>query len=353
MLSSQMKDDTMAKPELLKLTLPPQFLGLLLLPAIVLVASEFLLSAFGDPNVDLGTVVLNDMATSAELTGRYRFLAVFFFYAACCVTAIALFAVDLSSHFTRRSMVLSFLGFLGLVAFSIIFSVIEPEWAGSFEAYELLGGAVFEDGLAVGNAPFCGDDRCEGAGAFAVMRVLLEQTNWMSALAVSAIILGMVNALAVGNEAALDTAEAVEIEGARLEAAQRRVKRYLYLAGLLLSVGMMMGLAWMKWPLDLLADEGQRARFGALIDSVALFRGSSYSVLILSFYMPVSLLLMWRIERFDAARQATGTQAVVASVAGFDIERIGTLDSFKAIVSIMAPVLASAVGSLFGPGLFV
>ena len=183
------------------------------------------------------------------------------------------------------------------------------------------------------------------------MKFLLDQTNWMSALAVSAVVLGMVWSLSTSGKPDLKSAEGIAAEGAWIEAAQKRMRRYLYLAGLLLSVGMMMGFAWMKWPTGLLADVQQKAQFESLVDAVALFRGSSYSVLILSFYMPVSLVLAQRIERYEAARVTGKTKDVAPKFEGFDIERIGTLDSFKAIVSILAPVLASAVGTFIDPGL--
>ena len=334
-----------------KLTLPPQYLALLILPVLVLVTSEGLLSAFGDPDVDLGELAFVAVPELAELAGRYRFLAIFFFYGACCVTVIALFAMDLAAHQSLRSIGLAGLGFVGLVGFSILFSILEPAWMGSFEAYALLGATLFEEGLRGGSAQICGVDLCDGKGAFYVMKFLLDQTNWMSALAVSAVVLGMVWSLSTSGKPDLKSAEGIAAEGAWIEAAQKRMRRYLYLAGLLLSVGMMMGFAWMKWPTGLLADVQQKAQFESLVDAVALFRGSSYSVLILSFYMPVSLVLAQRIERYEAARVTGKTKDVAPKFEGFDIERIGTLDSFKAIVSILAPVLASAVGTFIDPGL--
>lgn len=342
-----MTDDLSTK----KLRLNPVYLGLLALPMLVLLLSEAMLSAFADPGFDASGVALDSDGALRELAGRYRFLAAFLFYVSCCAAVWALFLLDLGMRYARRVWALAVGSFVLLVGFSIIFSVLEPAWMGSFEAHELLGAAIFEQGLKPATAPICAAGMCGDQGAFFVMDWLLHQTNWISALAVSAVIVGMILCLA-GSNGPLGTAAEIAEEGARLREAQKQIRRYLYLAGLLLSIGMIMGLAWMKWPAELIVDQGMRAEFLKLVDAISLYRGVSYSVLILSFYMPVSLLLMYQIERYDAARMRQGGGIKVAeAVQGFDLDQIGSLDSLKAIVSILAPVLASAIGKFVDAGL--
>ena len=64
--------------------------------------------------------------------------------------------------------------------------------------------------------------------------------------------------------------------------------------------------------------------------------------------MPVSLIQMARIDRLYAAAEDQDMPEIRDTVQGFDIERIGSLDAFKAILSILAPILAGAVGSFSG-----
>ena len=337
-----------------KLLIAPRYLLILLLPVLVHTASEVLLSTFGNTDVRHGPIQIIADPQMAELTGRYTFLAVFFFYSAVGITLVGIFAAELWSRHSPRSILQAMVGVVGLITVSLLFSKIEPEWMGSFEAYQLLGAEIFETALGGGLLPLCVSDAppCLGRGAFFAMTFLMDKTNLISSLAVTAIIMGMVLALAQSGKTDLSSPEGLLREGAELEAAQATTRRYLYCSGVLLSIGMMLGLAWMLWPADLLADGTQQTKYRDLVQAVSLYRGVSYSVLILSYYMPVSLILMVRIERFHAAAKASGMDPVAADIKGFDIDRIGSLDAFKAILSIVSPIIASAVGSFTGLNVF-
>ena len=318
-------------PDRPRLTIAPKHLALLFLPMLVVTASEAILSAFANTKLSLDGI---DLAQSdiPELVGRYRFLAVFFFYVSSCVTVLAIFCADIYARHSRTSLARIAVGFVLLIAFSALFSMLEPEWMGSFEAYELVGARLFTEGLQAGQMGYCLAGFCGEAGAFHALRLLNEITNLASALAVSAVVLGMIVALARPGPIVLDTRDGLLEEAATLMAAQKQVRRYLYLAGLLLSVGMMLGYAWMHWPSGLIADPGVAQGYNDLVEAISLYRGVSYSVLILSFYMPVSLIQMVRIERLHAAAAVQGMPDVSEAVQGFDIERIGSLDALKAIV---------------------
>ncbi|MFK7876867.1 MAG: hypothetical protein AB8B71_13975 [Paracoccaceae bacterium] len=325
-----------------KLSIAPKYLAVLLLPIFAVAIAEAVLATFADTSVTLGDLVLTQKPEIKELIGRYRFLAVIYFYCAVCITVLGIFAAELLSRHTFASILRSLAGLVGLVLFSMLFSMFEPDWMGSFEAYELLGASLFETGLATGDLALCGADRCNDQGAFFAMRVTMDVVNVLSGLAVSAVILGMVLALARPSQIDLTNRAGILAEGATLQNAQKAVQRYLYLSGLLLSVAMVLGYAWMSWPAGLI--ESGATGYDDLVEAVSLYRGVTYTVLILSFYMPVSLIQMVRIERFQVAANATGLEDIAAQVKGFDIERIATLDALKAIVTILSPILASAVG---------
>ncbi len=330
-----------------QLTIAPQFLGILALPMLVVLVSEILLSVFADTTV-LEAVAIADVTELSELVGRYRFLAVFFFYMAVCVTILAIFGADLLSHHSRASILRSLAAIVVLMVFSSLFSSWDPEWMGSFDADELLGAELFLEGLGRADMPLCDAGHCGGRGAYHALRLLLDITSIVSALAVSAVLLGTVLSLSRSRPADLATREGILQECATLRQAQKTVRSYLYLSGVLLSVGMMFGLGWMMWPADLLADGAQAQHYRELVQSISLYRGVSYTVLILSFYMPVSLIQMVRIEHLHEAARARNVSEVVDQVQGFDIERIGSLDALKAILSILSPIIAGAVGSFTG-----
>lgn len=335
-------------PPRAKLTIAPRHLAIVILPVLVVAFSEALLSIFADTAVSFAPLSLIPDMQLTELVGRYRFLSVFFFYAATCLTIFAIFGAELLSRHTVKSILRVLLGLLALVAFSFLFSLVEPEWMGSFEAYELLGAALFEEGLRAGDSPLCDAGGCAGKGAFYTMRFLMGATNILSAFAVPAVVLGMIVALARPGDIDLTTAKGVLAEGRTLQAARAAVRRYLYLSGVLLSAGMMLGYAWMSWPSELLSDPSQSAQYQDLVESISLYRGVSYTVLTLSFYMPVSLIQMVRIERFNDAAHREDMEEITAQAEALDIDQIQMLDALKAILSILAPILAAAVGSFVG-----
>ncbi len=330
-----------------RLCIAPRHLALLVLPMAVVALSEALLSAFADTDV-LGPASLAADAELRELSARYRFLSIFLFYVATALVITAIFIADLLSHHVRRSCLLAAAGFAALIAFAQIYTSLEPDWMGSFNAYELLGAEVFRAGLARAEMPFCAGGGCGPEGGYAAFRLMMAVINLLAALAVAALILGMISSLARPAPPDLSTSQGLLTEAATLQEAQRTMRRYLYLSGVLLSVGMMFGYGWMLWPAELLADPGQQADYRDLVQAISLYRGVSYTVLILSFYMPVSLLQMMRIERLHMAADAAGLPEIRSRVQGFDIDRIGSLDAFKAILSILAPILASALGSFTG-----
>lgn len=329
------------------LTIAPRFLAILVLPMLVVLVSEVLLSAFADTSV-LEGVAIAEATELSELVGRYRFLSAFLFYMAVCVTILGIFGAELASRHSRRSILQSLAAVAGLMAFSSLFSTWDPEWMGSFDADELVGEALFRAGLGRAEMALCAAGWCGGAGGYYALRLLIDITNIVSALAVCAVLLGMILSLARPGPIDLTTKHGILGEAATLARAQKAVRSYLYLSGVLLSVGMMFGLGWMLWPADLLADPAQADDYRDLVQAVSLYRGVSYTVLILSFYMPVSLVQMVRIERLHAAAERHGMEEVAERVQGFDIERIGSLDAFKAILSILSPILASALGSFTG-----
>lgn len=329
-----------------ELVIAPRHLGILALPAAVLLASEYLVGNFGNSALVLPDTVTVTAAPLLELTARYRFLSAWFFYVAVAVIFIAIFFAELWSRQTPKSAGRILLGLTAVVAFTMIFNTIEPVWMGSFEAHELLGRSLFQDALSQGWLRACETTLpCEGRGAYFGMEYLLDKANHVTSLAAAAVIAGMVLALSRPHPPELLSDTGLAAEAEILRQSQDMASRYLYCSGILLSVGMVLVLSWMKWPGQLIADPTLRDRHMELVNAISLYRGVSYSVLILSYYMPVSLILMVRIDRFHKAVAAHGSPDVGDTVRGFDINRIASLDAFKKIVAIVSPILASALGA--------
>lgn len=331
-----------------KLHIAPKHLTILLLPVLVLVASEILLGMFGDHHLSLGAIDLVPDAGLIELAGRYTFLAVAFFFIAISIAIISIFGMDLISRHSGASMRNTGLAMLGAIAASLVFSELEPEWLGSFESHELVGKDLLLATLGQGRMAACVPGSpfamsCDAQGSFLAMDVIMDKINILTSLTAACVAAGMVLSLARRAPPDLKTAQSRAAEVRMLLDAQQHARRYLYLSGLLLTTGMALGLAWMKWPAPMIADSAMRGAYVDLTDGISLFRGVSYSVLILSYYMPVSLILMVRINRCIEAGIRDGVPAENAG-----IDPIRTLDALKTIIAILSPVIASAVGGFAG-----
>lgn len=338
-------------PPLGKLQIAPRYLLILLLPVVVLTASEYILGTFGDTSLIVPGVELTEITTMIELSGRYQFLAALFLFAAVTITLISIFAFELYARHTLRSICYTLVGIIGVILVSLSFSTVEPDWMPSgFESHSLLGDNLFRTALGAGELPGCAQGgalvvACDGKGAFFALKYLLDHANILTSLAAAAVIAGMVLALARPLHTNLSDAQGVIAEAAALKAAQDTVQRYLYCSGVLLTTGMILVLAWMKWPGAMITDNDIRSAHEQVVNSLSMFRGVTYTVLILSFYMPVSLLLKVRIDEFKRASTALGETELADTLRGFDINQIATMDAFKAIIAIASPILASAIGS--------
>ncbi|WP_371168123.1 hypothetical protein [Aliiroseovarius sp. 2305UL8-7] len=341
-----------------KLQIAPKYLFLLLLPVVVLTASEYILGTFGDTSIVVPNVTRTALSPLAELSARYKFLSALFFFIAVAISMTAIFVFELFANHTRRSILYTLIGIFVVILVSLSFSTIEPEWMPSgFESHALLGDNLFHQALEPGQLPGCAADgalvtMCDNKGAYFALKYLLDHANIFSSLAAAAVIAGMVLSLSNrANEEA--TGHALLVSQAQsLEAAQSTVQRYLYCSGILLTTGMVLVLSWMKWPSDMIADEATRIAHDDMLTSLSMFRGVTYTVLILSFYLPVSLLLKTRIDAFKAKAASAGEPELAAKLAGFDINRIASLDAVKTILAIASPILTSAIGSFVELSLF-
>ena len=341
-----------------KLQIAPKYLFLLLLPIVVLTASEYILGTFGDTSIIVPNVAQNELSPLVELSARYKFLSALFFFIAVAISMIAIFSFELFANHTWRSILYTLIGIFVVILVSLSFSTIEPEWMPSgFESQALLGDNLFHRALEPGRLPGCATDgalvaMCDNRGAYFALKYLLDHANIFSSLAAAAVIAGMV--LSLSNKASAGTKghSSLVSEAQTLQAAQDTVQRYLYCSGILLTTGMVLVLSWMKWPSDMIGDEATRIAHDSMLTSLSMFRGVTYTVLILSFYLPVSLLLKTRIDAFKEKAASAGEPDLAAKLEGFNINRIASLDALKTILAIVSPILTSAIGSFVELSMF-
>jgi hypothetical protein len=183
---------------------------------------------------------------------------------------------------------------------------------------------------------------CGETPVIAMFSSVVDLVNIFAGLALGAMIVGMI--LCLDNRPCKD----IEERAALLAENLRQMRQQLYLSGMVLTFGMLYATSWIYWPLPLVA-ETERAAYGALLLSAALYTGTYFSLLILSFYLPVGFILDSRVKAL--AEQAThqdltGEPPDVESWRETRGLSEGVGDYLRAGLALTSPILAAFTGGI-------
>jgi hypothetical protein len=317
-------------------SISPLELSILAFPILVLTATEMVLGFGGDTGVSIPVLLVADPLLP-ELTARYHAYAAFVFFVTVSLAVTAIFFCDLVRRFTWGSRLKVVFALVAVILVTLVFSVLEPEAIKGFETYELLGEDLFRATLGAARTGACLPDRatCAWGTAFDMMNLFVDVSNRIVSLAAAAALTGLILALARYPQEPATPDEC----RAHIRDARRTAQRYLYCAGLLLTAGMIWVEAWMTWPAPLIAAEDERAAFLGMVNAFALFRGTTFSLLILSVYLPVHLLLAGRIE---CLREEHGEPGLAAQDGA---DNFSYTEALKTVTAIVSPILMGVVGS--------
>lgn len=284
-----------------------------------------------------------------EAAGRFRFIAATWFFGALALLAVALMIRDVAgpiSRTTRIAAIATLLGILFLAMTPTIEQTASPE---ATHVYHRLGAELFESALSRGSLPGCSGPqdmwllgRCGEIPVISLLNRVLDIINGLAGLGVGALIVGMILCLERG---AVSTREE---EAAQLAQNLARMRRQLYLASLILTFGMFFATSWMYWPLPLVVD-AERDAYGAVILASALFTGTYFCLLILSFYLPVALILDGRIRRLAHRAAQVSDEGGHTDVDTWMEARglkFSTSDHLRSGFAVTAPILAAFAGGI-------
>ena len=344
-------------PKATRLEIEPVYMLLLIGPTFVFLGTQVFLAQYGDVDFVFPGIELATDAAPKELVGRYKYYAALFFYGAVSVAVGLYFAVDTGARHTRRSLLFIVAGVLFIFALALGFAVVKPRSIGGLANWDLLGLNVFLSTLGQSHVSICADGGalpdCVKKDAFSAMKELLSVIDMLAAFGASGAILGTILTLSRPMPRPdVKTEEGLALAARALHGAKEASKRYVYCSGLMLTSGMTVLIAWMNWPAAMIADTAVRTAYIELVGSVSLMIGVSYSLLILSYYMPVTLILAIRIYDLRHAprdRKASADEAALKIPA---LPEIGQLDGLKTVIAILSPIMASAIGS-FGNALML
>lgn len=345
------------RPKATRLQIQPVYMLILIGPTAVFLGTQVFLANYGDVDFIFPGIELGADAMVQELIGRYKFYAALLFYGAVSVAVALYFAVDTGTRHTGRSLMWAGAGVLFILALVLVYSVIKPRTIGGLANWDLLGLNVFLATLGEAHVSFCADGgrlpSCLKVDAFHGMKQLLSVIDILAAAGAAGAILGTILTLSRPMPRPDTSTDDGLARAARaLHGAKDASRRYVYCSGLMLTSGMTVLIAWMNWPAGMIADDAIRGAYLDLVASVSLLIAVSYSLLILSYYMPVTLLLALRIYeiRHAPAGETSGTGEAVSPRVVPALPEIGHLEGLKAVIAIISPILASAVGS-FGNAL--
>lgn len=319
-----------------------------LVPCIIFAQEAVITGAFLAENLQVSASILQEDRIILETAGRLRFLGATWFFASLAALVFALAVKDLAQPFRRETKIAGALVLLLIFALAVSPTIQYMQAPDALRNYDRLGGDVFEAALAQGTLPGCNapSDRwllgsCGEVPVISLLNRMMDVTNIAAGLGVGGLIVGMILCLEERAEMGL------EARAAQLERNVLRMRRQLYISGLVLSVGIFFATTWMRWPVPMVLDEA-RGDYDAVISASLLFTGLYFSLLILSYYLPVAVILDGRKKAL--AEAAAGHDTLKAhkergewlKARGLQAEPTEFLRSGFALV---APILAAYAGS--------
>ncbi len=326
-----------------------RYFSIVLLPVLIFGIHKLIQDHLIASELDIPIEILSDQNAWLEAVGRYRFLAASWFFAALAVLAVAVLARSLARPMERQTRVATIV--TTMVVFLVALTPTIQQFASSTtpRIYYQVGKTVFETTLAKGSLPGCLNANetwllgtCGESPVFSMFQRVLDIVNALAGLSVGALIAGMILCLASSDS------NDIEERAEELAANMHQMRQQLYLSSLILTFGMFFASSWMYWPMPLIADSG-KAAYGSLVKASALFTGTYFCLLMLSFFLPVALVLDSRVKRL--AEQARGCAKTEDT---FDIAdwktthglKEGTGEVLRAGFALVAPILASFAGGI-------
>ena len=327
----------------------PRYFAIVIVPLIVFATHSFIGDTLMPANLDVPAEILQDGRNWLEAAGRYRFLAATWFFGALSVLAAAALMRMLmrpTAPTTRIAAIVTFLFVLSLAAVPSLRGFGDMDGS---QVYDRLGSAVFESVMARGTLRSCPTPQdiwlmgpCGDTPVITMFSAVVDVVNIFAGLALASMIVGMI--LSLDDRPCAD----IEEKAALLADNLRHMRQQLYLSGLVLTFGMLYAASWIYWPLNLVADT-ERAAYGAVLLSAALYTGTYFSLLILSFYLPVGFILDSRVKALaDMATRAdqTGNPPDIEKWRETRGLTEGAGDYLRAGIALTSPILAAFAGGI-------
>ncbi len=330
--------------------LKKKHLLLAVLPILLFLIFDWMLKNLGQPDLDVPIEILQDAPAYLESIGRNRFIGIMMLYFAACLIVLGYYCWDVRQHVPRQSWIA-----LAITALLLAVPVFQAVWIHqtaaetASRAYDQVGRDIVSQTMSFGEMQGCLDVegvvqpdtrvlfwRCGENPVLSMRNNMGDVVNIFTAFVIAALVTGSISTL---SSSSMQPREIV------LAQMQRRLRIYAELSGIVLTLGMVFTLTWMHWPMPFIADEA-RSGYTALVNSVLFEFGAFYSLLIVTFYLPVAVIQSHWILK--AAQLSIGhTNATPDAVSKWRLQYgldTSHLKSIRTLLAVSAPSLASLAG---------
>lgn len=361
-----------------KRQVPPACFLILAAPVLVFMLSDWLVPQLGVPMLGISAgELLIDGNGYLEAAGRNRYLAALLFFSVLVIIAVVMFIAELLRPLTTQTRVLAVAVFVA-TQLPVLNTVMghQSDSITTWRSYHQLGEDVMAEVLSRGTVRRCQDvvvkdgseqfqtnpdkrllagRRCTENPAFALFRLLLDIGSTLSGIGVAALVLGMI--LSLSHPPKGTPLEERAFDHGRN---QRAARRFLYLAGLMLSSGMFMAMAWMHWPMPLV-DIKAHPDYGEVIKATLFYSGVFYTLLIVTGFGPVMFLAARRSDQLaleslmvEESKPEASADHISPTVTRLDKWKashglqISMTEAIQALIATGSPLLTAFAGS-FSP----
>lgn len=318
---------------------------ILLAPVLLFLLNDWMVPALGVPMLDItADDLLIDGQGYLEAGGRNRYLGALMFFAVLVLIAVVMFVGELMRPLTRQTRVLAVIAFLA-TQLPVLNTVLghQEDTIENWRAYHQLGTDVMAEVLSRGEVRRCqtltSEDGtqvyvtdperplfagrvCTENPGLALFRLLLDVGSFLSGIGVAALVLGMILSLSRPPKGT-SLAERAFDHGRN----QRAARRFLYLAGLMLSSGMFMAMAWMHWPMPFV-DVDAHPGYSDTIKATLFYSGVFYTLLIVTGFGPVMYLASRRSDQL-AMESLVAEESTPEAAADDFVPTVARLDTWK------------------------
>ncbi|MDP5219295.1 hypothetical protein Q5Y75_18900 [Ruegeria sp. 2205SS24-7] len=318
-------------------------------PVFIFLINTLITNHLFATDIDVPTDILQTERPWLEAVGRHRFLAATWFFAALAIFAVAMLIRNLARPTAPKTRVVAIATLLIILLLALVPTIQQSINPDGSRVYHRLGAAFFEAALSRGGLPGCvGPDdlwllgRCGEIPAISLFNRIIDIVNVLAGLSVGALVVGMVLCLETRD------GDDIEDQAALLAGNLKQMRQQLYVSSIVLTFGMLFATSWMYWPLPLV-KETEQAAYSALVLASALFSGTYFSLLMLSFYLPVALILDGRTRRLaEKVRQGARPDEPLNALEWRKARGLqeGAVDYLRAGFAVTAPILAAFAGGI-------